>query len=58
LSLVVVLVSVTVGGFWFGCRDERRRTRLLAEQKAAEWQIREIARIAMTRMLAEARERL
>jgi hypothetical protein len=61
LTALVVLLALAVAaaaglGALRGVRLERQRARVRAEQQLAEWQLQRVAREAVSRMLAEARQ--
>jgi hypothetical protein len=57
LGLVaVILVLAAIGVLWMELRVELERVRVAQEVRLADWQLRQLTRQALQRMLDEARQ--
>jgi len=54
--VVVILLLAAIGLLWMDIRVDLERVRVAQEVRLAEWQLRQLTRQAMQRMLDEARQ--
>jgi hypothetical protein len=54
--VAVILLLVAIGVLWMELRVDLERVRVAQEARLAEWQLRQLTRQALQRMLDEARQ--
>jgi hypothetical protein len=54
--VAVILLLVAIGVLWMELRVELERVRVAQEVRLADWQLRQLTRQALQRMLDEARQ--